>query len=69
MRMQIPYRHTGVGLGVAALTVGALVLGVSWSVTKAAGDPELGSLSGKVTATKSFQGAEVYIRNVDKHVL
>ena len=69
MRMQIPYRHTGVGLGVAALTVGALVLGVSWSVTKAADDPELGSLSGKVTATKSFQGAEVYIRNVDKHVL
>ena len=31
--------------------------------------PELGTLSGKVTAPQAFQGAEVYIRNLDKHVL
>jgi virginiamycin B lyase len=35
----------------------------------AASLPTLGSLSGKVTAVKAFQGAQVYIRNMDKHVL
>jgi virginiamycin B lyase len=41
----------------------------AWGFTYAAKLPELGSLSGKVTAAKPFQGAQVYIRNVDKHVL
>lgn len=40
-----------------------------WGISRADNPAELGSLSGKVTAAKSFQGAEVYIRNVDKHVL
>jgi virginiamycin B lyase len=51
------------------LSVGALILGASWALLQAADGPELGSLSGKVTAAEPFQGAQVYIRNVDKHVL
>ena len=51
------------------LSAVALALCASWMLTKAADAPELGSLSGKVTASKTFQGAQVFIRNVDKHVL
>jgi len=54
-------RHSGSMMSLIALCAVWVVHGASL--------PELGTLSGKVTAPKPFQGAQVYARNVDKHVL
>src|SRR5215469_3391313 len=51
-------------LGLLAVTVVT-----PWTLNHAASLAEYGTLSGKVTAPKPFRGAQVYIRNVDKHVL
>src|SRR5579871_5699640 len=53
-------RLSGIALGMAFAIVPMLHAGSL---------PDLGTLSGKVTASKPFQAAQVYIRNVDKHVL
>jgi mono/diheme cytochrome c family protein len=65
-------RFIGLPLSVSTalrLPVAVFVLLGIFGVSRADDAVPLGSLSGKVTASKAFQGAEVYIRNVDKHVL
>ena len=46
-----------------------IALSMGPAVVSAASLPGLATISGKVTASKPFQGAQVFIRNVDKHVL
>jgi virginiamycin B lyase len=60
----------GVSRGRGSKLVLALVIALTtWALAVAAETDDLGRLSGKVTAPKAFRGAQVYIRNVDKHVL